>query len=185
MNLCPITVENMRCIPQIETIHKVNNVVELSFPLFFKPAIHFSYLVFCECFCKTPRNTKYSLYPFLFHVLLMPRKNKPQNPLTFRANADPDAKYSAIHFSFFTFHNHFQIFYDKCIAGITITFYCIHVICSGSWLVYRDTLSSVSVTCLHILKKYFRKFQKILLKKFWVKFLIIFKKYFRKARKLF
>ncbi len=38
---------------------------------------------------NTPRNTKHSLYTFRisceFRVLLMLRKNKPQNPLTFRA----------------------------------------------------------------------------------------------------
>ncbi len=74
---------------------------------------------------NTPQNTKHSLYSFgiscEFCVLLMPRKNKLWNPLTFRANADPgtkcckmwkakkggakceksDAKYLAIHFSFF------------------------------------------------------------------------------------
>ncbi len=69
------------------------------------------------------QNTKQpSLYTFRisreFRVLLMPRKNKPQNPLTIRTNADSgakckkrkkrgvkceksDAKYLAIHFLFF------------------------------------------------------------------------------------
>ncbi len=45
---------------------------------------------------NTTRNTKHSLYTFRisyeFRVLLMLRKNKPLNPLTFCANADPGAK---------------------------------------------------------------------------------------------
>ncbi len=45
---------------------------------------------------NTPQNTKRSLYTFRisceFHILLMPQKNKPQNPLTFCANADPSTK---------------------------------------------------------------------------------------------
>ncbi len=45
---------------------------------------------------NTPQNMKHSLYTFRisceFRVLLMPRKNKPRNPLTFRANANPGAK---------------------------------------------------------------------------------------------
>ncbi len=45
---------------------------------------------------NTPQNTKHSLYSFRisykFRVLLMPRKNKPQNPLNFCANADCGAK---------------------------------------------------------------------------------------------
>ncbi len=65
----------------------------------------------------------------------MPRKNKPQNPLTFRANTDPgvkccemrkakkgvhNAKYPAIHFFFFAFYNRFRVFRDKCIADLRI-----------------------------------------------------------------
>ncbi len=92
-----------------------------------------------------PQNTKHSLYTFRisceFCVLLLLQKNKPQNPLTFRANADPgtkccemrkvkkggakceegDAKYLAIQFSFLAFCDHFHIFYDKCIAGFRVT----------------------------------------------------------------
>ncbi len=45
---------------------------------------------------NTRQNTKHPLYTFRisceFRVLLMPRKNIPRNPLTFRANANPDAK---------------------------------------------------------------------------------------------
>ncbi len=53
--------------------------------------------VFCECCRETHqkiRNTHYTL--FILHanfcVLLMPRKNKPRNPLTFRTNANPGMK---------------------------------------------------------------------------------------------
>ncbi len=77
---------------------------------------------------NTPRNMKHSLYTFRrisceFCILLMPRKNKPQNPLTFCANTNPgtkccemrkakkrmqnvkksDTKYATVHFSFFAF----------------------------------------------------------------------------------
>ncbi len=45
---------------------------------------------------NTPGNTKHLLYTFRisceFRVLLMPQKNKPQNPLTFCVNADPGVK---------------------------------------------------------------------------------------------
>ncbi len=45
---------------------------------------------------NTPQNTEHSLYTFRisyeFRVLLMPRKNKLWNPLTFHANANPGAK---------------------------------------------------------------------------------------------
>ncbi len=78
---------------------------------------------------NTPWNTKLSLYTFRilceFCVLLMPWKNKPRNPLSFCANADPgtnaksekrdmkyeksDTKYHAIHFLFFVFCHHFCI----------------------------------------------------------------------------
>ncbi len=52
---------------------------------------------FCECFSQnTSRNTKHSLYTFRisceFYVLLMPRKNKLRNPLSFCVNTDPGAK---------------------------------------------------------------------------------------------
>ncbi len=95
-------------------------------------AIHFSHFVFSR---NTPRNTKHSLYTFHisceFRVLLMPRKNKPRNPLTFRVNAGTgakcekpkkgtrNAKYPTIHFSFFAFRTNFRVFSDKCIAGLT------------------------------------------------------------------
>ncbi len=94
---------------------------------------------FCECFSRnTPRNTKHFLYTFRmkckFRTLLVQRKNKPQNPLTFCVNADPgakccempkakkgtqNAKYPAIHFLFFVFCAHFHIFRDKCVAGLS------------------------------------------------------------------
>ncbi len=69
-----------------------------------------------------------------FCVLLMLRKNKPRNPLTFRTNADPGAKscekrgancekkgreipsYTLL---FFAFHDHSRVFHDTCIAGLT------------------------------------------------------------------
>ncbi len=45
---------------------------------------------------NTPRNMKHSLYTIHISceccVLLMPQKNKPQNPLTFPTNADPSTK---------------------------------------------------------------------------------------------
>ncbi len=71
---------------------------------------------FVACFAKT--FAKYEKWlaghiSFEFRVLLMPRKNKPQNPLTFCANSDPGAKcretrkkwheIPPIHFSFFAF----------------------------------------------------------------------------------
>ncbi len=85
---------------------------------------------------NTPGNVKHSLYTFCitceFCVLLMPQKNKLQNPLTFRVNVNSsakwckmqkankigtkreksNAKYPAIHFLFFAFR-------DKCIASLT------------------------------------------------------------------
>ncbi len=88
---------------------------------------------------NTPWNTKHSQYPFCIscklRVLLMSWKNKPRNPLTFRANAYPGAKckksekrdakheksatkYFAIHFLFFTFRVRFRIFCDKCTASL-------------------------------------------------------------------
>ncbi len=97
---------------------------------------------FVGCFrWNTTQNTKHSLYIFRilckFCVLLMPRKNKPQNPSTFRANATlapnaakyekrkkghetpkSDAKYPSAHFLFFAFCEHFRVFCDKCIAGL-------------------------------------------------------------------
>ncbi len=88
--------------------------------------------------------TKHSLYTFRiscgFRVLLMPRKNKPQNPLTFLMNGRPwcemlqnaksekkkggskceksDAKYPTIHFLFFAFRIHFRLFCDKCVDSL-------------------------------------------------------------------
>ncbi len=60
-----------------------------------RPAIHFSYFV--KFLQNTPENTKHSIYTFHIsgelRVLLMPRKNKPRNTLTFRKNADLGAKY--------------------------------------------------------------------------------------------
>ncbi len=77
---------------------------------------------------NVPRNTKHLLYAFRisckFCVLLMPRKNKLQNPLTFRMNANPDAKSKkrARNTPLYTFHfSHFAIvfaFHDECIAGL-------------------------------------------------------------------
>ncbi len=62
-----------------------------------KPAVHFRISHFAGISWifsqNTPRNKKHSLYTSRilceFRVLLMPRKNKAQNPLTFRTNADP------------------------------------------------------------------------------------------------
>ncbi len=54
------------------------------------PAIHLSYFAFCECFrdtCHEIRNTRCTL--FAFHSNFMFRL---RNPLTYRANANPDAK---------------------------------------------------------------------------------------------
>ncbi len=79
---------------------------------------------------NTPRNTKHSLHTFRisceFHVSLMPRKNKPRNPLTFRTNADPYAKYCKMRkkehkipcFALFIFHDCFCVLCDKCIVGL-------------------------------------------------------------------
>ncbi len=83
---------------------------------------------------NTPRNTKHSLYIFRisceFRVfLLLLRKNKPRNPLTFCTNADLGAKFCKIRkkesetrknwrkiprYTLFVF----RIFRDKCIAGL-------------------------------------------------------------------
>ncbi len=63
----------------------------------------------------------------------MPRKNKPQNPLSFRANADPGAKCKKQKkeremrtksrkipcYMLFVFRDHFRVFHNKCIAGLT------------------------------------------------------------------
>ncbi len=94
-----------------------------------RPAIHFSYFVgISRTFSwNTSQNTKHSLYTFRisceFRVLLMLWKNKPQNHLTFPANADwrkmlrneksktRGAKHLVIHFWFFAFR-------DKCIASL-------------------------------------------------------------------
>ncbi len=59
-----------------------------------RPAMHFSRFGFHKCFSRnTQWNTKHSLYTFLisckFRVLLMSQKNKQQNPLGFRTNANP------------------------------------------------------------------------------------------------
>ncbi len=84
---------------------------------------------------STKHTTKYEtltihfLHFMRFCVLLMPRKNKSQNPLIFRVNADPGAeckseergakreksgmKYHTIHFSFFSVRK-------KCIASHTV-----------------------------------------------------------------
>ncbi len=61
------------------------------------PKAGYTLFTFRECFSRnTPQNTKYLLYTFRisykFRVLLMPQKNKPRNPLSFRANVDPGAK---------------------------------------------------------------------------------------------
>ncbi len=79
---------------------------------------------------NTQWNTKHSLYTFhiscKFCVLLLPRKNKPWNSLTFYTKADPCAKckknstkYTAINFLFFALSNRFHIFCNKCIVGLT------------------------------------------------------------------
>ncbi len=71
---------------------KFGTIVEYSL---LRVVIHFSYFAFCEHFYETHhkiRNTHYTLFSCEFRVLLMPRKNKPQNPLTFRTNADPGEK---------------------------------------------------------------------------------------------
>ncbi len=65
--------------------------------VFVRPAIHVSQFAFHECFSRnTQWNIKHSLYTFRisceFRVLLMPQKNKPQNHLSFRANANPGVK---------------------------------------------------------------------------------------------
>ncbi len=39
-----------------------------------------------------------------------------------------------------------------------IAFYLCHVICTGSWFLCSDTLSSVIVSCADIFKQYFGKF---------------------------
>ncbi len=53
--------------------------------------------LFRECFHETPQNTKHSLYTFhiscKFCVSLMPRKNKPRNPLIYRVNINTGAKH--------------------------------------------------------------------------------------------
>ncbi len=82
---------------------------------------------------NTPRNTKHSPYTFRisceFRVLLMPQRNKPRNPVTFRTNADPgakckkrrkksDLKYTAIHILFLAFCDRFGVFHDECITGL-------------------------------------------------------------------
>ncbi len=59
--------------------------------------------VFRGCFCKTHHEIRNTIYTFRisrkFRVLLMPWENKPQNPLTFRANADSGTKCKKITFS--------------------------------------------------------------------------------------
>ncbi len=111
---------------------------------------------------NTPWNMKHSLYTIRisseFRVLLMPRKNKPQNSSSFRTNADPGAKcksgkrgvksekscsqYPVTHFRFFTFHTHFRIFHDKCLADIS------EVISStSSWenpFMFRKVITSIA-----------------------------------------
>ncbi len=59
----------------------------------FRPAIHFSY--FANVFVKHTTNYETLTIRFSYFMQisrLMPWKNKPQNPLTFRANVDPGGK---------------------------------------------------------------------------------------------
>ncbi len=60
------------------------------------PQACYTLFIFCECFRKTQQNMEHSLYTFHisceFRVLLMPQKNKPQNPPTFCANVDLGTK---------------------------------------------------------------------------------------------
>ncbi len=95
----------------------------------------FRIMHFASVFRQTPQNTKNSLYTFYvsceFRVLLVLRKNEPQNPSSFCANADPGAKSEKKvretqkkwreipRYHTFRFCAHFRIFRDKCIAGLT------------------------------------------------------------------
>ncbi len=107
---------------------------------------------------NTPRNMKHSLYTFRisceFRVLLMPRKNKPQNPLTFRANADPNAKYEkqkkghkikklTWNTPLYTFHfSHFAI---KCIAGLSEVISSISI--QENPFVFHKVIASTAKQC--------------------------------------
>ncbi len=65
-----------------------------------RPAVHFSYFSFRGYFANVyvKHTTKCETLPIhfrisgKFRVLVMPWKNKPRNPLSFRPNADPGAK---------------------------------------------------------------------------------------------
>ncbi len=90
---------------------------------------------------STPRNTKHLPYTFhisgQFCVLLMLRKNKPRNPLSFRTNANHGVKREKrkkgretqkkwrkiprYTLSFFAFRVHFRRFCNKCIVGLRKT----------------------------------------------------------------
>ncbi len=99
-------------------------------------AVHFSH--FTSVFVK--HTMKYeTLYTLRisceFRVLLMSWKNKPQNPSTFRVNADPGTKWEEQkkghktrkkwceipRYTFFVFRisQPFSVFRNKCIAGLT------------------------------------------------------------------
>ncbi len=96
--------------------------------------IHFLHFMRISCFINAE-----------FHVLFMSWKNKPRNPSTFRANANPGVKCyemqkakkearntkkvmqntpSTIHFSFFAFHDCFCVFCGTCIPGLKLGISC-------------------------------------------------------------
>ncbi len=108
-----------------------------------RPAIHFLYFAFCRYFtnffakhttkCETLAITFCISGKFL--VLLMPQKNKPRNPLSFRANegvrnrkkvAQNTPQYTFVFRYtdlFFIFRAHFCIFRGKCIVGQRISWF--------------------------------------------------------------
>ncbi len=147
--------------------HKVSHVTKLR--LNCCPASKAGYTLFVfrisRIFSRnTSQNTKQSLYTFRisckFRVLLTPQQNKPRNPIDFCASDDPvakcekqkrgakrekrDAKYSAINFSFFAFHNHFLKFCNKCIADLR-----------GFWLKQRSYTMSPLLVVQMIYESFF------------------------------
>ncbi len=117
-------------------------------PFFFtetiRPAIHFSYFTFRRFFTNVfaKHATKYETLAIHFSYSMQiscfndAKKNKPQNPLTFRTNANPGTKccemrkaknrremrkkwHEIPRYTLFVFRDRFCIFHDKCIAGLT------------------------------------------------------------------
>ncbi len=135
--------------------------------------------VFHDCFPDTHheiRNTNYTL--FVFHSNFVFRL---RNHLTFRANADPDAKmrksdtkYLAIHILFFVFCELFPILPNECIADLMGTPSCLSYISLCRCAIVQLCCNFYSV-CRHLRWKYSYCFISLLCSSVWILLNLLFR----------